>query len=94
MAGGPKVTSAQVKCSRCSGQELVNMAAVFLMTPDHATDSEAGDSDAQGNESSWMDRVRAVFIVYFQRQPRVNTHTHTRPWLLAQVTSTQCCLEN
>lgn len=62
MAGGRKVTSAQVKCSRCSGQELVNMAAVFLMTPDHATDSEAGDSDAQGNESSWMDLVRAVFI--------------------------------
>ncbi len=65
MAGGRKATSAQVKCSRCSWRELFNMAAVFLMTPDHGSDSEAGDSDAQGNESSWMD-VRAVF-----------THTHT-----------------
>lgn len=60
MAGGHKVTSAQVKCSRCSWQELFNMAAVFLMTLDHGTDSEEGDSDAQGKESSWMD-VRAVF---------------------------------
>lgn len=64
MAGGHKATSAQVKCSCCSWRELCNMAAVFLMTPDHGRDSEAGDSDAQGNESSWMD-VRAVF-----------THTH------------------
>lgn len=36
------------------------MAAVLLMTPDHGSDGEAGHSDAQGNESSWMD-VRAVF---------------------------------
>lgn len=50
MAGGRRTTTAQVKCARCSWQELFNMVSVSLMTPDHGTDE---DSDAQGKENGW-----------------------------------------